>query len=139
MATFTGRYQLRGNLGGKEHQVNLSDTSSLTNLIDQVLTIGTAEVTLFTDAASVAGATLTSFSYLYLENQDSTNYVTIGVKNSGATHTAYFKIPAGKHFVLYSQSFEAAGGSIGVAQTIITVTAAFNTTAGLCRFVVGAT
>ena len=138
MATFTGRYQLRGSLGGKEHQINLSESTSLSNVIDQVLTVGTTEVTLFSDGSAVAGATLTSFALLYIENQDSTNYLEIGLKNTGATNTAYFRVPAGKHFALYNQSFEADGGAIATAETLITVTARFNTASGLCRIVVGA-
>jgi len=93
---------------------------------------------LFTDGTAVAGATLTDFDYFYVENLEATNYMEIGLKQTGAADVAFFRLPAGKHFAIYSQSFQADGAdeAIGTANTIVDISGRFNTAAGLCRIIV---
>jgi len=139
MATLTERYTAQVNLGGVDHVVSWSKTATVTNLIDQILSVGTTEVTLFSDGASVSGATLTDFTYVWIENRDAANYLEVGIKETGSADVAYFRILAGQMFLLKSPQFSAggAGEAIGSAAAIVTVTARFNTGAGLLRIVAG--
>ena len=146
MATLTERYGMDVSLGGERHQSYQTKSSTLTAVLDQILIVPTSQVTVVTVAAAVAGGTLTDFEYLRVENlalgaddTTSANYVTIGIKETGSADECFFRIPAGRAFVLYSKQFSANGTGAGTdtSATIASITLQANSAAVKCRILAG--
>ena len=116
MADLTETYRATVTIQGQEYNIDHSRTiASLTQPVDQILTIPTSEVTVFTKGAAVAGAQLTDFEFLFLKNLDPTNNINLTIRQTGSADVVYFPLEPGAIFILSNPTFEAYGD--GTAQT----------------------
>lgn len=107
--------------------------SSIGDVFDRVLNVPTSEVTALA-IGTVGGQTLAAWNCLIVKNLDATNYVTIGLKDTGAK-SAYHRINAGEMYMLQRDQLECdddSGGSFSSFNSIDTVTLQANTAACRC-------
>lgn len=122
-----------GTLSGGDQIATFSESkvaSSIADVFDRILNVPTTEATVL-QIGTVAGATLAAWNCLVVYNMDATNYLTIGLKDTGAK-SAYFRINPGEPFVLMRDQIECdddAGGAFAAFNSIDTVTLQANTAA----------
>lgn len=118
MADLTERYTATITLQGRDIVIDHSRTiASLTASVDQTLIVPTTEAVIFTRGATVAGAQLTDFEYLFLKNLDSAITITLAIRQTGSADVAYFPLEAGAFHIFTNVQFEAYGD--GTAQTTL--------------------
>lgn len=104
--------------------------SSIADEINREITVPTSLTTVLTLGA-VAAAGLASLTGLIIWNVGPTNFVRIGLLDTSAK-SAYFKIPAGRCFVLFNDDFDVdddSGAVFGSFNDIDTINAIADTAA----------
>lgn len=110
--------------------------SSVADVFDRVMNVPTTEATVL-QIGTVAGATLATWKCLVVYNMDATNFVTLGLKDTGAK-SAYFRLNAGEQFVLQRDQLECdddTGAVFAAFNSIDIVTAQADTAAVRCQVV----
>jgi len=139
MATLTYKVNATVTVGGKEHRIDFSQTKTVTQLIDTVIKADTTDRTIFNVDSAETGATLADFTFGYIENLDATNFITVGVKQTGSADVYYQKVLAGDCFMIHSKDFSAAAGgeASGVGSPVKTITVLANSAPCLVRAMFG--
>lgn len=110
--------------------------ASTADYYDRTLTVPTSEATIL-QIGTVAGATLAALNCLVVYNLDAANYLTLGIKATGAK-SVYFKILAGRLLVLTSSVLECdddAGAAFAAFSNVDIITLQANTGAVKTRVV----
>ena len=108
---------------------NTDSYTGLTANIQFGKSIGTAVEDIATFGAAGSGA-ITTPSVIIVKNQDPTNFIILGLKDTGGD-TAYVKVLPGKTVVINSDDLDAntAGSAFAAFSTIDTLTAEADTSA----------
>lgn len=103
--------------------------SSITDEINREITVPTSLTTILTLGA-LAASGLATLNGLVIWNTHATNFVTLGFIDTSAK-AAYFKLPAGRPFVLFSDQLETnvTGGAFSAFNSIDTINAIADTAA----------
>jgi len=140
VADLTLTYTAAITLDGTAYDLSATKVvSNVSNVVRRRMTVPTAStVNVLEIAATVSSGTLTDIDFVAIVNQDSTNFVTIGLVDTGAD-TAYIKLKAGEIFTLWSTDLEALTGGAGFVgfNNIDTITANFDTADGDIEFLAG--
>ena len=108
MADVTYRHYCEATIGGAKKTVEHSGTvTGAVSVFDQVFPLSTTTATVLSIAADEAGGTLEDWSYLLLENLDSTIAINVAFSSTTDTENFTVQIPAGRFFVMWNRSFDA--------------------------------
>lgn len=135
----TVNIRISGTLSGGDEVQSFNESkvySSIADYFDRILNVPTSEQTVLA-IGTVAGATLAALNSLVIYNMDATNFVRVGLKDTGAK-SAYFQIDAGEFFVLENDNLECdddAGGAFASFNDIDTITLIADTAAVRCHVV----
>lgn len=106
MASLTERYQTEVTLGGETYRVVHTGTVlSQTDQFDRVIGVTTGAFQSLLTIGTDGGAQMSSCDFLYVENLDAMNYVTLCVQTVGGD-SMFVKVPAGRFFKLHGLSFD---------------------------------
>ncbi len=130
-STLTATITSNINLSGKEYGSSNSYTiEDIENTLDKQVNVTTGSTT---DVLTIgSGSELEGLDYLVITNENATNYVTVGLIDTGAK-AVYFRIDAGQSQVFLNSKLDAnaTGGAFAAFTDIDTVNAEFDTAAGI--------
>lgn len=110
--------------------------SSIADVFQRTLLIGTTVQNILL-IGTVAGMTLSALNGLIVRNNDSTNFVTVGLIDDGVK-SVYLKVMPGQALVLTGAAIDCdddAGGALGTLTNIDTVTLKADTAACRCQVI----
>ena len=126
MADVTYKFTSEGTLAGEKKTIEHTGTvSGVTQVYDQLIPLTTTTQTVLSQATNEAGATMSDWTMLVMENLSSTASEIINVAFSSTTASDNFvvQIPASRFIVLWGRTFsatnDAAAGDIGSPSTSI--------------------
>lgn len=97
-------------LNGKSYgNINNLSIANINEVDQRIMTIPTSEVTFLEYGAAVAAGTFVgaNVKYLRITNKDDTNFISLKIADGGSDHV-FFKLEAGKSFMLHTDEIEAA-------------------------------
>jgi len=109
-------------------------TQNLTN-VENVISTQKNVLTSVGDILTVgASGDITDINYLRITNSDPTNFVTIGLKDTGGD-TSYHKLEAGRSLIANNTKLDVniTGAVVAAFSDIDTITAQFDTGAGIVK------
>ena len=117
MADVTYRFYSEATLGGEKKTIEHSGTvSGVTQVFDQMVPLTTTKQTVLTwNNSNEAGATLTDWTMLVLENLDDSDAIDIAFEDSADASHFWLSLPAGRFFVLWNRSTEINDGATATA------------------------
>lgn len=108
MADMTVRFYSEVTIGGEKKTIeHTNSVAGLTQIYDQTLELTSTKCQVFAVAAAEAGASLADFTFMYLENLDSSTAIDFVIEHTSGTQVCWLKIPAGKFVVLWNRSLNA--------------------------------
>jgi hypothetical protein len=97
-------------LNGKSYgNINNLSVANVNEVDERIMTIPTSEVNILEYGAAVAAGTFigTNVKYLRITNKDDSNFISLKIADGGSDHV-FFKLEAGKSFMLHNNLIEAA-------------------------------
>ena len=122
MADMTVRFYSEVTIGGEKKTIeHTNSVAGLTQIYDQTLELTSTKCQVFAVAAAEAGASLADFTFMYLENLDSSTAIDVGVQSGSQSY--WVQIPAGKFIVLWNKSINTEDdGALGSAPSYTDMT-----------------
>ena len=97
-------------LNGKSYgNINNLSIANVNEVDERIMTIPTSEVAILEYGSAVAAGTFVgaNVKYLRITNKDDTNFISLKIADGGSDHV-FFKLEAGKSFMLHNDDIEAA-------------------------------